>query len=230
MLAEVNGAVVHAHEALLEHEAGIPIQGLAAGGLDDETEFLAGIDLQAHGKASPHPDGDNAGFFHGGLESRVLLGALHPVTDALFAALLHHGQGAGVSLGDVGAEVAEFAADLFPGGQIGAAHLVGDVQRGVPGHWRTHACQARIPAGGVLVAQAVGGDAELVAGDANLAALVVEVVFALVEALALDGQGSLAILLGVEFGPFKYISLPLAHDRVVVKVNDAWQAAFGAMK
>src|SRR5439155_24090165 len=50
-----------------------------------------------------------------------------------------------------------------------------------------------------------------------------------VEAFALDGEGSLAILLRVEFCPLQYISLPLAHDRVVVKVHVAWQAALGAV-
>src|SRR5207249_10120422 len=102
-------------------------------------------------------------------------------------------------------------------------------QGGVPGHWCSHASESGIAAGGVLVAQAVGGDTELVAGDANLAALVVEVGLALVEAFALDGEGSLAILLGVEFGPLQYISLPLAYDGVVVKVHVAWQAALGAV-
>lgn len=79
------------------------------------------------------------------------------------------------------------------------------------------------------MAQAVGGNAELVAGDADFAALVVEVGLALIQAFALDGQGSLAILLGVEFCPFKDISLPLAHGRVLVKVHVAGQAAFGAV-
>ena len=55
----------------------------------------------------------DAGVFHGALEFRVLLGALYPVTDALLAALFQHGKGAGVGLGDVGAEVAEFAAEWW---------------------------------------------------------------------------------------------------------------------
>ena len=79
------------------------------------------------------------------------------------------------------------------------------------------------------MAQAMGGNTQLVAGNSYFATLVVEMGFALVESPALRRQGSFAVAQCVELCSLQYVALPGPNCWVFIKIHIPRQTTLGAM-